>query len=114
MILIGVFQGDGERTMATHGVTEDALLIQIHGKMALQQLRQLFNHVAIHIVMLIPGFLGGVYIEACPETNVIGTLGVIRHSFATRTGIRCHYDQTELRGQALKPRLLHKVFIGAG
>ncbi|MNV80549.1 hypothetical protein D3C71_1741610 [compost metagenome] len=68
----------------------------------------------MHAVVLGPGLLGGVEVEASTQAEVPGAVRIARHLLAARAGIRGNDDQPQLGGQALGAGLLHEVLVGAG
>ena len=89
-------QKTGARIITMPGVTEDGLPVGIDGKLFGDQFRQLFRDIAPHAVIAGERLLRRVDIEAGAEPEIIGILGIARHAFATRTGVRCDEDQPKL------------------
>ncbi len=103
-------RGD-QRTVTAHGVATDGAVGRDR-EVGLYQVRQLAGDVVIHLVVIAPGMLGGVDVEAGAHTEVI--TGVVGYAVAARAGVRRHQGDAELGGDALGTRLLHEVLIGAG
>lgn len=66
------FTNQGERTMSTHAVTgdTDATRVQLR-ESSKDRLRQLLGDVAVHVVTVLVGSLGGVDVEAGAGAKVI-------------------------------------------
>ena len=99
--------------MPTHGVAADAALAR-RREVGLDQGWQLLHHIVVHAVVLGPGLLGGVEVEARAQAEVPGAVRIARHLLATRAGIGGNDDQPQLGGQTLGAGLLHEVLVGAG
>ncbi len=110
-VATGLAQGGDERPVATHGVAADGAFRRDR-EVGLDELGQLAGDVVVHLVVRLPGVLGGVDVEACAHAEIV--TGVVRHLFAAGAGVRRHQGDAELGGDALGARLLHEVFIGAG
>ena len=68
----------------------------------------------MHPIVLGPGFLGGIEVEAGAEAEVPGIVRVARHAGATGAGVRRDDNQAQLGGHALGAGLLHEVFVSTG
>lgn len=99
--------------MPAHGVAADAALAR-RREVRFDQGWQLLYHIVMHAVMLGPGLLGGVEVEAGPKAEVPRAIRVARHLLATRAGVGGDDDQPKLGGQALSAGLLHEVLVGTG
>jgi len=65
-------------------------------EVGLDQCRQFLDDVVVHPVVLGPGLLRRIEIKARAQAEIPGAVGVIRHAWATRAGVRRDDDQTEL------------------
>ena len=66
--------------MSAHGVTADSSLLS-NRKMAFDQRRQFIYHVVIHLVVAVPWFLGGIYVEAGSLAEVVTALWIVGNTF---------------------------------
>src|SRR5690554_8024941 len=97
--------------MAAHGMPADAALVG-NREVRLDQRRQLVDYIVVHAVMLSPGLLGGVEIEAGAQAEIPSAIRVVRHIRAAWAGVRRDDDEAELRGQSKGAGLLHEILIG--
>ena len=104
-------QRQRQRTMPAHGVSEDAAQL-VGRKVRLDQGRQLLHHVVFHAIVLRPGLLRGVQVEARALPQIVGF--VIGHTFAARAGIRRHQNQLMLCGKLLRSCLGDEILLVAG
>src|SRR5207237_5507035 len=81
-IAIGMPQRNREGTMATHRMPKDRLSFGIDRKLACDQLRKLFRHIAPHPVVMRERLLGGIDIEAGTKSEIIRAGGITGHAFA--------------------------------
>ena len=84
------------------------------GKFACNQCRQFVDDVIVHAVVAAQGCLGGIDVKAGAQAEVVGALGIIRHAFAARAGIRRDDGQAVFRRVALRAGLGDKILVGAG
>ncbi|MNJ34519.1 hypothetical protein D3C77_292350 [compost metagenome] len=110
-VAAGFAQRGDQCPVAPHGVAADGTPGRDR-EVGLDELGQLPGDVVIHLVVGPPGVLGGVDIEAGPHAEIV--TGVVRYPLAARAGVRRYQGDAELGGDALGPRLLHEVLVGAG
>jgi len=92
----------------------DALALHVGGQMLSDEGRQFALEIGAHAIMLRPGFLRRVHVEARAEAEIVGALGIVRHALSARARVRCDEDEAEVRGDALRARLDGEVLLRAG
>ena len=78
----------------------DATFVR-HRKACFDQRGQFMHHVVVHPVMLRPGHLRGVQIEAGAEAEIPVAIRVARHIGAARAGVGGNDDDAEFSCNAL-------------
>src|SRR5207237_49064 len=104
-IAIGRPQRNREGAMAAHRMPKDRLSFGIDRKLACDQFRKLFRHIAPHPVIMCERLLGGIDVEAGTKSEIIGAGGITGHSFAARAGVRRDEHKTQFRADLQKPAL---------
>mmetsp|Transcript_4677 Transcript_4677/g.7769 ORF Transcript_4677/g.7769 Transcript_4677/m.7769 type:complete len:233 (-) Transcript_4677:321-1019(-) len=108
-----VFERDGERPVAPHGVAEHPAALAAGAREALShQLHQLLGNVGVHLVVGGPGRLRGVHVKARARAEV-PALVLALHAGAARAGVGADQRQP---GPGRRPEgaaLLHHILICA-
>ena len=110
-ITFRVLQGNGDGSVTTHRVSGNGTLLADR-KVGFNQLRQLFHHVVVHLVMRLPRLLSRVDVKTRPLTQIV--LITVSNVIATRAGVGCDNRNAQLRRNPLGTGFLHEVLVGAG
>lgn len=109
-----VLEVEGQRAVAAHGVARDGDVLAVElGEGAEDEVRQLLGEVRLHLVVRLPGVLGGVNVKGRGAAKVVGVVlaGQVR---AAGARVREQQSEAEGRGVRVEEALLGDIVGRAG
>mmetsp|Transcript_58311 Transcript_58311/g.104741 ORF Transcript_58311/g.104741 Transcript_58311/m.104741 type:complete len:346 (-) Transcript_58311:243-1280(-) len=109
-----VLQGDGEGSVASHAVPQDARLLWDDWQQVLHGGRQLLRDVVEHVVMLFVLVSCGIQVESSSHSEVVGVRVLIWHIITAGGGVGNDEHKAKGRCRLEGASFLGVVLIGAG